>query len=69
MTKVRKGNRELSVEDGSVDSYIAEGYQIIDARGNVINHGTNTSYSGLRGGGQNNPFSFSFNAVRKSDTK
>ena len=47
MTKIRKGNRELSIEDGSVDSYIAAGYQIIDARGNVINHGTNTSYSGL----------------------
>ena len=47
MTKVRKGNRELSVEDGSVDSYIAEGYQIIDARGNVLKHSTTTSYSGL----------------------
>ena len=35
MTKVRKGNRELSVEDGSVDSYIADGYQIIDARNNI----------------------------------
>lgn len=47
MTKVRKGNRELSVEDGSVDSYIAEGYQIIDARGNVLKHSTTTSYGGL----------------------
>ena len=47
MTRVRKGNRELSVEDGSVDAYIADGWQILDARGNVVRHGTTVSYSGL----------------------
>ena len=47
MTRIRKGNRELSVEDGSVDAYIADGWQILDARGNVVRHGTTVSYSGL----------------------
>ena len=47
MTRIRKGNRELSVEDGSVDAYIADGWQILDARGNVVRHGTTSSYSGL----------------------
>lgn len=47
MTRIVFGNRELSVEDNVVDSYIAKGWHILDARGRIIDHPTNATYGSL----------------------
>lgn len=36
MAKVRKGNRELTIDEHKVDSFISQGYDQIDEDGNVI---------------------------------
>lgn len=38
MTKVRRGGRELTVKDTDVSMFLEQGYDVIDDRGNVIEH-------------------------------
>jgi len=47
MTRVKKGGREYLVDDSRVDEYLAQGYNVIDARGNVIRNGGATNYDVL----------------------
>lgn len=47
MTRVKKGNREYTVEDGEVARYLADGYDVIDARGNTLRVGNAVTFDGL----------------------
>lgn len=40
MTRIKRGGRELTVDDSVVAGYLREGYSVIDDHGNEITRGT-----------------------------
>lgn len=48
MAKVRKGNRELTIDEHKVDSFISQGYDQIDEDGNVIKKGNPVTLSDFK---------------------
>ncbi len=47
MTTVKKGGLEYTIADDLVDSYLAQGFEVIDGRGNVLKRGTTPAYDKL----------------------
>ena len=47
MTIVKKGGREFTVEEEDVACYLAEGYDVIDAKGNTLRVGNAVTFDGL----------------------
>lgn len=48
MAKVRKGNRELTIDEHKVDSFISQGYDQINEDGNVIKKGNPVTLSDFK---------------------
>lgn len=44
MTRIKRGGRELLVNDAEVAEYLEQGYSVIDNKGNVITHGQAVTY-------------------------
>lgn len=44
MTRIKRGGRELLVNDNEVAEYLEQGYSVIDNMGNVITHGQAVTY-------------------------
>lgn len=47
-TRVRKGNKILSVADDAIDRYMSAGYSVIDETGEVVNKATPVDVSTLK---------------------
>ena len=58
MAKVKKGNRELTIDEHKVDSYISQGYDQIDNNGNVVKKGEPVTL---------NDFKSEYNFLRKKN--
>lgn len=47
MNRVVKGNKELQVDDEYLSDYLAQGYSIVDKRGNIVKTARSKTYDEL----------------------
>lgn len=60
MAKVKKGNRELTIDEHKVDSFISQGYDQINENGEIVKKGKPVTL---------NDFKSEYNSLKKENEK